>query len=145
MSYCDFYSVTDFSPKTLPHALQAEMDLSGTDFAIRNLYIGGGTPTMLSAGFGRPLSWPAHTFSLCTDCEITIEANPDDITEDKLVFSQVPRGKQAEYGRQSFEEMNCDSERRHTAAALKRHCLRKESRFTNFGIPIHVRPAGADR
>lgn len=139
--YCDFYSVTDFSAKDAwLHALQAEMDLYRHDFGpFETLYIGGGTPTMLSDRDLDDLFHGLHThFSLCTDCEITIEANPDDITEDKLVFLRSLGVNRLSMGVQSFEENELRFlKRRHTAAgAEKALSLARKAGFTNFGIDL---------
>ena len=90
--YCDFYSVTD---ETLISAylaaLDAEARLYRDQFPVfDSLFLGGGTPSWLGeaqlAGLMKNLR---RHFTFAPDSEITLEANPDDITADKL--AALPR------------------------------------------------------
>ncbi|MDN3504162.1 MAG: radical SAM family heme chaperone HemW [Rhabdochlamydiaceae bacterium] len=48
---------------------------------ITSIYFGGGTPTEIgSDGIGQILSWILPRAKLATDCEITVETNPDNVT-----------------------------------------------------------------
>jgi oxygen-independent coproporphyrinogen-3 oxidase len=85
--YCDFYSVA--SSAAIPawlQAVQREALLYKERFhCFDSLYLGGGTPTILddrelAALVGILL---AH-FTFCPGSEMTIEANPDDLTRDKV-------------------------------------------------------------
>ena len=52
---------------------------------ISTIFIGGGTPTLLQPGdFKRLLNVLKETFGFINDIEITIEANPDSVSEEKL-------------------------------------------------------------
>ncbi|MBR3733764.1 MAG: radical SAM family heme chaperone HemW [Bacteroidaceae bacterium] len=84
--YCDFYSTTCGADKRQAYteALCHEMRLR-RDFldggTLGSVYIGGGTPSTLSADeLGRIFQTIAATWSLSADAEVTLEANPDDIT-----------------------------------------------------------------
>ena len=84
--YCDFYSTTCGADKRQAYteALCHEM-LLRRDFLdggpLGSVYIGGGTPSTLSADeLGRIFQTIAATWSLSADAEVTLEANPDDIT-----------------------------------------------------------------
>ena len=84
--YCDFYSTTCGADKRQAYAeaLCHEMRLR-KDFldggTLGSVYIGGGTPSTLSADeLGRIFQTIAATWSLSADAEVTLEANPDDIT-----------------------------------------------------------------
>ncbi|MBZ0157165.1 MAG: radical SAM family heme chaperone HemW [Alphaproteobacteria bacterium] len=85
--YCDFYSLPLSVPDTGTYveALCAEMALRrGAARNLRTVFIGGGTPTLLSATeAARLLDTAAALFSLRSDAEITIEANPGTITMKK--------------------------------------------------------------
>jgi oxygen-independent coproporphyrinogen-3 oxidase len=139
--YCDFYSVTDFSAQgAWLHALQAEMDIYKHDFGtFETLYIGGGTPTVLSERDLDNLFRALHTrFSFCAEAEITVEANPDDITKDKLVLLRSLGVNRLSVGVQSFDENELRFlKRRHTATGAKKALsLVREAGFTNFGIDL---------
>ncbi len=81
--YCGFYSSTslDLVPEFLK-ALPLEMDLYRSEFSsFDTLYIGGGTPSLLSAGeLGAILEATAKRFTISSRAEITLEANPADLT-----------------------------------------------------------------
>ncbi|OPY71695.1 MAG: Oxygen-independent coproporphyrinogen-III oxidase 1 [Syntrophorhabdus sp. PtaU1.Bin002] len=139
--YCDFYSVTDLSIKDAwLHALQIEMDLYRYDFGtFETLYIGGGTPTVLSDDDLGNLFDALHArFTFSADAEITIEANPDDITKDRLIFLRSLGANRLSVGVQSFEEDELRFlKRRHAAAGAERALsLVTEAGFTNFGIDL---------
>ncbi len=87
--YCNFFSVA--SEKHRPffvRALLNELD-RGKDYLedknIRSVYFGGGTPSMLSVDEINRISGKINDhFVLSPDAEITLEANPDDLDNDKL-------------------------------------------------------------
>jgi len=84
--YCDFYSITDNSETEsfvqaviLESAMQARY-LDGE--TVETIYLGGGTPSLLTAGqTGQIISAVRKNFSISDDPEITIEVNPDDVYE----------------------------------------------------------------
>lgn len=85
--YCGFYSLPDLA--SLPAfltALEGEIRLSRRDGeTFDTLYIGGGTPSVLSAAqLQAILSALGGAFALAPGAEITIEANPADITAEWL-------------------------------------------------------------
>lgn len=86
--YCDFYSTT-FDAKVREHyihALQNELTqrrhyLSGEP--LQSIYIGGGTPSLLTPDELQNLFQAiGENYTILPDAEITLEANPDDLTED---------------------------------------------------------------
>lgn len=85
--YCDFYSVAsrDAVPAWL-EAVKKEVLLYKERFQqFDSLYIGGGTPTTLDERqLGALLEWLQRHFSFSADAEMTIEANPDGLSMDKL-------------------------------------------------------------
>jgi len=87
--YCNFHFVTSLHYKNeMIAALLKEMELR-RDYveneSIETLYIGGGTPSLLDESELRSiLEKTRQLFRYEKDTEITLEANPDDITEEKL-------------------------------------------------------------
>jgi oxygen-independent coproporphyrinogen-3 oxidase len=87
--YCDFHFSTQFDSKTqLVDAMRVELELQ-RDFlngeVIETIYFGGGTPSVLSeAEFELIFSSIHKNFSVPRGSEITLEANPDDLTDEKL-------------------------------------------------------------
>jgi oxygen-independent coproporphyrinogen-3 oxidase len=89
-SYCDFNSY----PKSHPcfqeyhnylEALLLEIQRAPQSHRVISVFFGGGTPTLLPAkAIIGILDKIRNHYSLTTDCEISIEANPDTITEEQL-------------------------------------------------------------
>ena len=117
--YCDFYSKPSLSlvPDWID-ALRKETLFYRDRFAqFDTVYLGGGTPSLLSE---KELDLLLHhlrsAFSISSRSEFTLEANPDDITPDKLSSYRTLGINRLSLGVQSF----CDQElrflnRRHTA------------------------------
>jgi oxygen-independent coproporphyrinogen-3 oxidase len=87
--YCNFYSfAASLYRNEFVDALVGEIEYRKEylpDKRINTIYFGGGTPSMLSVGeINRILKKIADTFEVNPDAEITLEANPDDLTEEKL-------------------------------------------------------------
>ncbi len=87
--YCNFHFST--SKKMLPQMLQAISSeaLLRKEYIQQNIstiYFGGGTPSLLAIHDLRfILEKLKESFTINEDAEITLEANPDDITEEKLI------------------------------------------------------------
>ncbi len=88
--YCNFHFATSLRHKAaLINALISEIDLQKKYLKkenIETIYFGGGTPSLLETGELQSLIHKIRSvFRVSTTEEITLEANPDDITEEKLV------------------------------------------------------------
>ena len=91
-SYCDFYSLAgneksltqgDYIDALCKSARIMSEKFSDTIFS--SVYIGGGTPSVLSPSLlGKLLSALQESFKIEKNAEFTIEANPGDLTEDKI-------------------------------------------------------------
>lgn len=117
--YCDFYSETrrsDVSPWL--EALGREMLIYSDRFpAFDTLYVGGGTPTALGEDqLGRLLETACRSFAFTDDPEITVEANPNDITAGKLAVLRDCGVNRLSLGVQSFDDHDLSLlGRRHTS------------------------------
>ena len=104
--YCDFYSVTGVSkiPDFLV-ALEKEMEMAGQAWAcFDTVYIGGGTPSILSPGqIERVLSAVRKNFPLAPAVEITLEANPADLSLSFLESLKTIGIHRLNLGVQSFD------------------------------------------
>jgi oxygen-independent coproporphyrinogen-3 oxidase len=88
-SYCDFYFSTSFNTKeALINTLINEIKLRHNYLAankLKSIYFGGGTPSLLSQNeLLLIFDALANNFSWDKTAEITLEANPDDITLENL-------------------------------------------------------------
>jgi oxygen-independent coproporphyrinogen-3 oxidase len=118
-AYCDFYSITDLS---LVHewilALEREITLYKDQWdAFDTLYIGGGTPSLLSeTEIIRLFELLQKHFYFIEDTEITFETNPDDLSREKLILLKDLGITRISLGVQSFSDRELDFlGRRHTA------------------------------
>ncbi len=96
--YCDFNTYTPAELK-IESSLQ-EVSTSYIDLLLQELkmaratagaatiptiFFGGGTPSLMSpSDLGRVITFLRENFGLNLDCEITLEANPDSISREKL-------------------------------------------------------------
>lgn len=84
-SYCDFYRVTgnEYYP-VFTDALLKEIGLRSNYLSgetVETIYFGGGTPSLLPSVYtGQIMEKLYSVFNISDNPEITIEANPDDIT-----------------------------------------------------------------
>ena len=91
-NYCDFYSLGCASADKISKYIDAlcaqierESELYG-DVAFDTVFLGGGTPSLLSVSdISRLFTTIRARLCVSSDAEITIEANPDTITKDRLV------------------------------------------------------------
>ena len=106
--YCDFHFSTSLKTKEdLLNALVHEMKIQSSFLAgtkIRTIYFGGGTPSILSQDEITALFEALNqTFDLDNVEEITIEANPDDLTEQKVKELKDTPINRFSIGVQSFQ------------------------------------------
>lgn len=105
--YCGFFSVA--SPSLIPRwaeAIKKEISLyEGRLDPFDSLYFGGGTPTMLDTGVLKGIADHifAH-FGFASDSEITIEANPCDLTPGKIRALKNMGFNRISLGVQSFDD-----------------------------------------
>ena len=108
--YCDFLSFRcedDGILRGYTEALLKEMELKSKDLRYRyadSVYIGGGTPSILSAwDMGKILETLRESFNITDDAEITIEANPATLTDEKLERYLRKGANRLSIGVQSFD------------------------------------------
>ncbi len=110
--YCDFYSTAEQGQELHGRYLKAAQQELKLRFAqqewpgpISTVYIGGGTPSMLNAehytGFLEAL--PDY-YPLAADAEITVEANPESVTEEWLLKMRQLGVNRLSLGIQSLQD-----------------------------------------
>ena len=106
--YCNFHFVTSLRHKNeLVAALLKEIELQRDYFEekVGTIYFGGGTPSLLQIEDLRSqLEKIRAVFDVAPDAEITLEANPDDINEEKLTGWKKTGINRLSIGVQSFFE-----------------------------------------
>lgn len=142
--YCDFYTRTDMSSKqNYIVALGQEMVLRKEYLQkekIETIYFGGGTPSQLSFNdFAYLFRILRETFEIEENAEITMEANPDDLTNEYIetVLQKLPFNRLS-IGIQSFDNKELKFlKRRHSAeAAMNVVRLCQSSGYNNISIDL---------
>ncbi len=139
--YCDFYSITDLDlVDSWLQAVSQELGLYCQTFpAFDSLYLGGGTPSLLNyLQLGNLLDALRCEGSFLPDCEVTLEANPDDLSREKLVFYRKIGINRLSLGVQSFDDAELAFlGRRHTAAQSRLAIgLAREAGFDNLSLDL---------
>ncbi len=123
-SYCDFAIAIrrDVPVQAYLAALRAELAIrqSETGFELDTVYLGGGTPSRLGGpGVSALLDIVRQYFSVREAAEITIEANPDDVTPDAVTAWRAAGVNRMSLGAQSFSEPALEwMHRTHGAAGI---------------------------
>ena len=146
-SYCDFYKVGALSllPRVV-EAMHCELD-ERSDYLgschITSIYFGGGTPSLLQPSDVERFVEHCRELFDCSEVEeITLEANPDDLTEEYVKELATTSVNRVSLGIQSFDDGALEMmNRRHTAqeakeavARLKRYGIDNISVDVIFGI-----------
>ena len=108
-TYCDFHFSTDTKRrKEVVDAMHIELQRRAAELGNKGLgsiYFGGGTPSMLSAEQLRGFLDEVRSLSaVASAAEVTIEANPDDITEEVLAQWKGIGITRVSLGTQSFRD-----------------------------------------
>lgn len=143
-SYCDFYTQTDSRLRTdYLRALRRELAERAAELdhePLDTIYFGGGTPSQLPIDALRAIFRTIRAHYDVSSCrEITLEANPDDLSADYLrqLHSQLPI-RRISLGVQSFDDADLlRLRRRHDSQGAIRAvgcCL--EAGFTDISIDL---------
>jgi len=125
-SYCDFsiavrrdVPVTEFLD-ALRSELRARLGETGVRQPIDTLYFGGGTPSHLGAdGVTRMLDLMREYFEWSAAAEVTLEANPDDVTSPATLAWRAAGVTRVSLGAQSFDPRVLDwMHRSHSAPQI---------------------------
>ena len=141
--YCDFFSTTENDKKsTYVQALSKELELR-KDYLdgeiIDTIYFGGGTPSQLEEkDFIQLFETIYKIYTINPKAEITIEANPDDLTPQYIAMLRTLPFNRLSMGIQTFKDDTLRLlHRRHTAAQAQQayqHC--REAGFQNISIDL---------
>lgn len=141
--YCDFHFSTSLKNKEdLVKSILSEID-SRINYlenkTIETIYFGGGTPSLLSEKETFLILEKIHKlYHVSPDAEITLECNPDDLSDEKLKELKRLEVNRLSIGLQSFDEeeliwMN----RAHTAKESESSVKRAQDRgFENITIDL---------
>lgn len=146
-NYCDFHFSTSMKKKEeMVLALAKELQLRKSEFqneSVATIYFGGGTPSRLSIADLRFLIATIYEqYTIVEKPEITLEANPDDLSESYLSDLKTIGVNRLSIGIQSFFEDDLKlMNRAHNSAEAKK-CLEIATQYFDnisldliYGIP----------
>ncbi|MGB5462321.1 MAG: radical SAM family heme chaperone HemW [Aureibaculum sp.] len=140
--YCDFHFSTTLKRKDdMIKALVQELVLRKVELEnelIETIYFGGGTPSLLMIDEIRLLTDTIYqNFKVINDPEITLEANPDDLTAEKIQQLANSPINRLSIGIQSFFDEDLKAmNRAHTALEAKRSLTAASGYFDNITIDL---------
>ncbi|MCO6488618.1 MAG: radical SAM family heme chaperone HemW [Phaeodactylibacter sp.] len=135
--YCNFHFSTSLKYKAeMVEAMIRELRLRQdylVDKELDSIYFGGGTPSLLTEGeLMRFFEEIGKCFTLRPNAEITLEANPDDLTKEKIAALRRTPVNRLSIGIQSFFEEDLRFFNRAHDAREARACL-EEALAAGFG------------
>lgn len=141
--YCNFHFSTSLRPENdflnaLLKEIELRKDYTG-DQTIETIYFGGGTPSLLNNQHIRDILERLNTcFSISPLAEITLEANPDDISPEKLRSWKSSGINRLSIGVQSFFDHDLKwMNRAHLAAqAIDSIKLSQDAGIDNLSIDL---------
>ncbi len=140
--YCNFHFATSLHYKNdLIAALLKEIGLQKDYLAnetVETIYFGGGTPSLCTKEEIKSIVATIHSsFTVAQNAEITLEANPDDITEEKLLEWKQVGINRLSIGIQSFFEEDLKwMNRAHTARQAINNLQLAVKHFDNITIDL---------
>ncbi|MGA1227094.1 MAG: radical SAM family heme chaperone HemW [Tamlana sp.] len=145
--YCDFHFSTSLKKKDeLLNSLVKELELRKDSFkneTIETIYFGGGTPSLLTnAELQLLIDKVYNNFNVVKSPEITLEANPDDLTKLRLSSLTSTQINRLSIGIQSFFEDDLKSMNRAHNSKEAKTCLSIATQYFDnitidliYGIP----------
>ena len=140
--YCDFHFSTNLKKKDeMVLALAKEIQLRKSEFQdelVETIYFGGGTPSILSIEDLRFLIDAVYrNYKVVENPEITVEANPDDLTENRIIELSKNKVNRLSIGIQSFFEDDLKMMNRAHNAEEAKKCLETATQyFDNISIDL---------
>lgn len=145
--YCDFHFSTSMKKKDeMVLALAKEIQMRKKEFeneVVETIYFGGGTPSVLTTDEIQFLISEVYkNYKVAENPEITLEANPDDLSKDRIIELSKSPINRLSIGIQSFfEEDLLMMNRAHNSAEAKA-CLEEATKYFDnisldliYGIP----------
>lgn len=140
--YCDFHFSTSLKKKDeIVLALAKEIEMRKEEFKdeiVETIYFGGGTPSILEISEIRLLIDAVYANYKVTDNpEITVEANPDDLSEERIIELAKNKVNRLSIGIQSFFEDDLKlMNRAHNADEAKKSLEIATQYFNNITIDL---------
>ncbi|SDK89572.1 oxygen-independent coproporphyrinogen-3 oxidase [Salinimicrobium catena] len=139
--YCDFHFSTSVKKKpAMVEALCRELELRKEEIPgeVETIYFGGGTPSLLEKEeLEKIFKVIYENYSVGADPEITLEANPDDLSEEKIKMLADSPVNRLSIGVQSFFEEDLKlMNRAHNEKEALRSIQAAKKYFDNISIDL---------
>ncbi len=145
--YCDFHFSTSLKKKDeMVFALAKEIEMRKSEFQdedVETIYFGGGTPSILTIEDLRLLIDAVYkNYDVTENPEITVEANPDDLSKERIIELSNNKINRLSIGIQSFFEDDLKMMNRAHNSSEAKECLEFATQFFDnisvdliYGIP----------
>ncbi|REG89742.1 radical SAM family heme chaperone HemW [Winogradskyella sediminis] len=140
--YCDFHFSTSLKKKDeLVNALAQELKLRKDEFknsSVETIYFGGGTPSLLTnVELQFIIDSVYKNYKVSANPEITLEANPDDLSKERIIELSKSPINRLSIGIQSFFEADLKLMNRAHNANEAKECLSVATRhFDNISLDL---------
>ena len=140
--YCDFHFSTTMGKKEeMLGAISKELVLRKNEFAntkVETIYFGGGTPSVLETEeINKLIETVYANYAVTVDPEITLEANPDDLSTRKIKQLAASKVNRLSIGVQSFFEDDLKlMNRAHSATEAEGSIAEATTYFSNISIDL---------
>lgn len=140
--YCDFHFSTSLKKKeAMILALAKEIELRKSEFqdeVVETIYFGGGTPSILEVSDLKLLIDAVYfNYKVIENPEITVEANPDDLSKERILELSQHKVNRLSIGIQSFFEDDLKLMNRAHNAQEAQACLEFATKhFDNISIDL---------
>jgi len=138
-SYCDFCKMLSFKEWEsvyLEH-LEKEIQEYYDKDIVKTIYIGGGTPSVLSMPLLTKLLNITNIFEREENCEFTFEMNVNDITEEKLKLLKSYKVNRISIGVESFDEIKLKYlNRKHKPKQIIENIKLVKKYFNNINVDL---------
>ncbi|WP_396192785.1 radical SAM family heme chaperone HemW [Flavobacterium sp.] len=140
--YCDFHFSTSLKKKDeMVLALAKEIEMCKSEFqdeVVETIYFGGGTPSILEISDLKLLIDAVYSnYNVTENPEITVEANPDDLSKERIIELSNNKINRLSIGIQSFFEDDLKMMNRAHNSAEAKECLEFATRyFDNISVDL---------
>ena len=150
--YCDFYSLAGIEDRLqiYTEAVCRELRFRSVQYhhpRVRTVFFGGGTPTLLSGQMAEKIMSEIRSgYTLCDECEMTMEGNPGTLTAENLDAYRKAGINRLSLGVQSFSDTMLSAIGRiHTSTEAEEavHMARRAG-FCNINLDLMYGLPGQD-
>ncbi|MCK5638828.1 MAG: radical SAM protein, partial [Flavobacteriaceae bacterium] len=139
--YCDFHFSTSLKrKKEMIEALVKELEMRKEELPnkIETIYFGGGTPSLLTIFDLEFLTDAVYkNYNVVDNPEITLEANPDDLTSEKIKLLAATKINRLSIGIQSFFDDDLEfMNRAHNSKESENCIVEAKKYFKNITIDL---------